>query len=254
MKNIAKKSKGIDNKKRNQFLQFLFINSNSFYSIPFQFQFLELELELVSIPIPIPEIGPWPGRFRTVTLVWIGWWLWNDAQSLKQYKIGALLFFNVICQISRSHGTKKSLILTRIECYRTVTPVSIHWWLWNDAQSLIRYRRGALLFFEVIHQIPRSPGWKMDDLNPIWVRLLGLSQLSNPSDLPCFTTVCRSLSKYMSNFDGFSVFLSFKHFEITVVTNSSDLKNYHIKKTRPAWFYCMRTKHTSCDLTREITS
>ena len=27
--------------------------------------------------------------------------------------------------------------------------------------------------------------WKIDDLNPIWVRLLGRSQLSNPSDLPC---------------------------------------------------------------------
>ena len=28
-------------------------------------------------------------------------------------------------------------------------------------------------------------GWKIDDLNPIWVRLLGWSQLSDPSDLPC---------------------------------------------------------------------
>ena len=28
-------------------------------------------------------------------------------------------------------------------------------------------------------------GRKIDDLNPIWVRLLGQSQLSNPSDLPC---------------------------------------------------------------------
>ena len=29
-------------------------------------------------------------------------------------------------------------------------------------------------------------GWKIDDWNPIWVRLLGQSQLSNPSDLPCY--------------------------------------------------------------------
>ena len=28
-------------------------------------------------------------------------------------------------------------------------------------------------------------GWKIDDLSPVWVRLLGRSQLSNPSDLPC---------------------------------------------------------------------
>ena len=28
--------------------------------------------------------------------------------------------------------------------------------------------------------------WKIDNLNQIWVRLLSRSQLSNPSDLPCF--------------------------------------------------------------------
>ena len=28
-------------------------------------------------------------------------------------------------------------------------------------------------------------GWKIDDLDQIWARLLGWSQLSNPSDLPC---------------------------------------------------------------------
>ena len=28
-------------------------------------------------------------------------------------------------------------------------------------------------------------GFKINDLNPIWVRLLGQSQLLNPSDLPC---------------------------------------------------------------------
>ena len=70
--------------------------------------------------------------------------------------------------------------------FRTVTPVWIHWWIWNDTQRLMLYRRGALLFFGVIHQISRSHGRKIDDLNPIWVRLLGRSQLSNPSDLPCW--------------------------------------------------------------------
>ena len=29
-------------------------------------------------------------------------------------------------------------------------------------------------------------GWKIDDLNPIWVRLICRSQLSNPADLPCY--------------------------------------------------------------------
>ena len=84
---------------------------------------------------------------------------------------------------------KKTSNLTQIGPFRTVTPVWIHWWIWNDTQSLMFYRRRALLIFGVIHQISRSHGWKFDDLNPIWVGLLGRSQLSNPSDLPCFNHI-----------------------------------------------------------------
>ena len=40
-------------------------------------------------------------------------------------------------------------------------------------------------FFESSIKFQGHKGWKIDDLNPIWVRLLGRSQLSNPSDLPC---------------------------------------------------------------------
>ena len=45
-------------------------------------------------------------RFRTVTPVWIHIWWWNDTYSLMLLRRGALLFFKVICQISRSHGAK----------------------------------------------------------------------------------------------------------------------------------------------------
>ena len=86
------------------------------------------------------------------------------------------------CKVTR---LKKSSILTQIGRFWTVAPVWIHWWIWNDAQSLMSYRRGALLFFGVIHQISRSHGLKNRRLNPIWIRLVGRSQLSNPSDLPC---------------------------------------------------------------------
>ena len=59
---------------------------------------------------------------------------------------------------------------------------------WCTKLKKIKYRRGALYFFsEVIHQFQRSHGLKNHRLNPIWVRLLGRSQLSNPSDLPCFS-------------------------------------------------------------------
>ena len=58
---------------------------------------------------------------------------------------------------SQGHtGQKESLFLTRIERFQTVTPVWLHQWIWNDAQSLVFYWRGALLFCEVIHQISRQ--------------------------------------------------------------------------------------------------
>ena len=126
-------------------------------------------------------------HFRTITPVWIYIWRWNDAQSLMWHRIGALLFLKVIRLISRSHGTKKSPILTRIGRFWTVTPVWIHWWLWNDAQSLTYHRRGLpYCFFRSSIKFQGHTGQKIDDLNPTWVILQGRSQLSNPSDWPCF--------------------------------------------------------------------
>ena len=68
---------------------------------------------------------------------------------------------------------KKLPILTRIEHFWTVTPVWFHRWFRN-------------VFFEVIHQIKDYRGRKIEGFNPVCVRLLDWSQLSNPSDLPCF--------------------------------------------------------------------
>ena len=53
-------------------------------------------------------------RFRTVTPVWIHIWWWNHAYGLMILRRGALLFFKVICQISRSHGSKKRRIWPRL--------------------------------------------------------------------------------------------------------------------------------------------
>ena len=65
---------------------------------------------------------------------------------------------------------KKSPFLTRFERFRTVAQVWIHRWLWNDAQSLTWYRRGARLFFKVIHQISRSHRTKKNpNFDPNWV-------------------------------------------------------------------------------------
>ena len=68
---------------------------------------------------------------------------------------------------------KVTEVTTQLYRFRTVTPVWIHIWWWNDAYSLIMLRRGALLFFKVICQIPRSHGSKN---RGIWPRL-GVSGL-----------------------------------------------------------------------------
>ena len=47
-------------------------------------------------------------------------------------------------------------MLCQFGYFWTVTPALIYRWLWNDAQSVKRLKRGALLFFKVIHQISRS--------------------------------------------------------------------------------------------------
>ena len=98
------------------------------------------------------------GHFRTVTPVWIHPWLWNEAQSLKQHRIGALSIFEVIRKLLKfqCHLGQK---IAHFDPNWAVT-ARIHWWEWNDAQNLIWYKRGALLFFGVIHQISRSHGLK----------------------------------------------------------------------------------------------
>ena len=68
---------------------------------------------------------------------------------------------------------KVTEVTTQLNRFRTVTPVWIHIWWWNDAYSLMLLRRGALLFFKVIRQISRSHGYKN---RRIWPRL-GVSGL-----------------------------------------------------------------------------
>ena len=68
---------------------------------------------------------------------------------------------------------KVTEVTTQLNRFRTVTPVWIHIWWWNDAYSLMLLRRGALLFFKVIRQISRSHGCKN---RRIWPRL-GISGL-----------------------------------------------------------------------------
>ena len=71
---------------------------------------------------------------------------------------------------------KITKVNTQLSCFWTLTPVWIHIWWSNDAQSLMLLRRGAesmkqhswgaLLFIKVIHQISRSHGTKYHQFRP----------------------------------------------------------------------------------------
>ena len=61
---------------------------------------------------------------------------------------------------------KVTEVNTQLNRFRTVTPVWIHIWWWNDAYSLMMLRRGALLFLKVIRQISRSHGSKNRWISP----------------------------------------------------------------------------------------
>ena len=64
--------------------------------------------------VKVTEVTTQLNRFRTVTPVWILIRWWNDAYSLMLLRRGALLFFKVIRQISRSHGSKNCQIWPRL--------------------------------------------------------------------------------------------------------------------------------------------
>ena len=64
--------------------------------------------------VKVTEVTTQLNRFRTVTPVWIHIWWWNDAYSLMLFRRDALLFFKVIRQISRSHGSKNRRIWPRL--------------------------------------------------------------------------------------------------------------------------------------------
>ena len=68
---------------------------------------------------------------------------------------------------------KVTEVTTQLNRFRTVTPVWIHKWWWNDIYCLMLLRRGALLFFKVIRQISREHSVKN---RRIWPRL-GVSGL-----------------------------------------------------------------------------
>ena len=92
---------------------------------------------------------------------------------------------------AKSQGQRSKVkvteVTTQLYRFRTVTPVWIHIWWWNDAYSLMLLRRGALLFFKVIRQISRSHGAKIAEFDPDWAFPDCNSSLNSPMAMKCCT-------------------------------------------------------------------
>ena len=97
--------------------------------------------------------------------------------NLYQYKGDWILFFKVIHQIWRSHTTKKSPIFTQIEHFQTVTPIWVN--------SLMAKKLCPFFLRSSIKFQGHTDG-KINDFNPIWVRLLGLSQIKKSLSFALF--------------------------------------------------------------------
>ena len=64
--------------------------------------------------VKVTEVTTQLSHLRTVTPAWIHIWWWNDTYSLMLLRRGALLFFNVMRQISRSQGANNCRIWPRL--------------------------------------------------------------------------------------------------------------------------------------------
>ena len=80
---------------------------------------------------------------------------------------------------------KVTEVMTQLNRFRTVTPVWIHIWWWNDTYSLMLLRSGALMFLKVI----LHTALKIDKFDPDWA----LPECNSSLNSPMGTKFCTKL-------------------------------------------------------------
>ena len=75
---------------------------------------------------------------------------------------------------------KVTEVTTQLNRFRTVTPVWIHIWWWDDAYSLIMLRRGALLFSRSSVKFQCHTALKIVEFDPDWAFPDCNSSLNSP--------------------------------------------------------------------------
>ena len=124
--------------------------------------------------IKVTEVTTQLNRFRTVTPVWIHIWWWNDTYSLMLLRRGALLFFKVIRQISRSYGAKKSRIWPRLgvsglkpqfELTNGYEIMHIAWSSIEEVRYCFARSSGKFQGHTVLKIVEIDPDWAFPDCN-----------------------------------------------------------------------------------------
>ena len=127
----------------------------------------KLEVALKRCPIVLAatkQLYKWcfPSVRLSVRLSVTSFWLWSHHRIIM--KFSGVITNDQRKVHAKGQGQRSKVkvteVTTQLNRCRTVTPVWIHIWWWNDAYSLMLLRRGALLFFKVIRQISRSHGSK----------------------------------------------------------------------------------------------
>ena len=107
---------------------------------------------------------------------------------------------------AKGQGQRSKVKVTEVNSqlsrFWTVTPVWIQISWWNDAQSSMLFRRGALLFFKVIHQISRSHSSKNRHFDPDWAFPDCNSGLNSPMATKWCTKLEASLKRCPIVFQG----------------------------------------------------
>ena len=115
------------------------------------------------------QILPHYGRFPTVTPVIIHRCLRNDTHSLTWCRRGAILLFEGIWQISKSHGPENFLLWPK---FRTLA--WIHRWIRNKTQSLKGQKICSYCFSRSSVKFQGHKRPSIDNFDPNWSALLFL--------------------------------------------------------------------------------
>ena len=106
------------------------------------------------------------------------------------------MFFNVIHEISRSRETNNHWFWPELSVSGLCLKIEITHSFEMMHKACCSINEVPCCYYKSSIKIQGHTGWKINDLNPIWIRLLGRLQLSNPSDLPCFIFSCKHGSWY----------------------------------------------------------